>query len=136
MTPTRTSRRHHVEARSQAIQFLTTLPFFRTVDASTIERIASRCRPISARAEERVFTQGEACTHFYILAAGRVKCYRASPEGREQIMAIFERPGDAFCTTSAFSTGSYIVTAAAMNDATLYAIDVEAIRRLVPTCRV
>jgi CRP/FNR family transcriptional regulator len=129
-TPAQGASSQPVEARSKAIQFLTTLPAFRTVDASSIERIASRCRPISVRADEIIFTQGDACTHLYFLAVGRVKCYRASPAGREQILALFELPGDTFCTTSAFSTGSHIVTAAAMSDATLYAIDVEAMKRL------
>jgi CRP-like cAMP-binding protein len=68
--------------------------------------------------------------HLYILVAGRVKCYRANPEGREQILKVFERPGDIFCTTSAFSTGSHIVTAETLSDATLYAIDVETMKRV------
>ena len=59
-----------------------------------------------------------------------MKCFRASPEGREQILKVFEHPGDIFCTTSAFSTGSHIVTAEAMNDVDLYVIDVETIKRL------
>jgi len=129
-TPKPTAGGQHVEARSRAIQFLTPLPCFRTVEASAIEQIVSDCRRISAWAEESIFIEGEVCTHLYILVAGRVKCYRANPEGREQILAIFERPGDAFCTASAFSTGSHIVTAAAITNATLYAIDVEAIKRL------
>ena len=55
---------------------------------------------------------------------------RASPEGREQILKIFEQPGEIFCTTSAFSTGSHIVTAEAMSEVSLYVIDVETMKRI------
>jgi CRP-like cAMP-binding protein len=59
-----------------------------------------------------------------------VKCFRANPAGREQILKVFERPGDIFCTTSAFSTGSHIVTAEAMSEVSLYVIDVETMKRV------
>lgn len=70
------------------------------------------------------------CRDLYILVAGRVKCFLASAEGREQILKIFERPGDMFCVTSAFSTGSHIVSAEAMNDVSLYVIDIETMKRV------
>src|SRR4030095_1842834 len=49
--------------------------------------------------------------------------------GREQILKIFERPGEMFCTTSAFSTGSHIVSARAMNNVRLYLVDVDTMKR-------
>lgn len=119
-----------MEAQPDAIRFLGTLPFLARAGASVIREIASRCRPISVRPAQSIFTEGEPCRHVYILAAGRVKCYRASPEGREQILHVFERPGDIFCTTSAFSTGSHIVSAEALSEATLYVLDVETMKRI------
>jgi CRP-like cAMP-binding protein len=115
---------------TNAVRFLRTLPCFREVDADTIKRLGSRCRELSLRSAQQIFAEGDPCGRLYILAAGRVKCYRASPEGREQILKLFERPGDIFCTTSAFSTGSHIVTAETMSAVTLYAIDVETIKRI------
>jgi len=113
------------------IGFLTGLPSFKGVDAATIGTLAARCRPMSLRPAQSVFAEGDPCRHLYILEAGRVKCYRASPEGREQILKVFEHPGDIFCTTSAFSTGSHIVTAEAMSEATLYVVDIETMKRAV-----
>jgi CRP-like cAMP-binding protein len=95
-----------------------------------MKAIAARCRPTSRQAGETLFLEGDPCRDLYILVAGRVKCLRASPEGREQILKIFERPGDMFCMTSAFSTGSHIVTAEAMNDVSLYVIDVETMKHV------
>jgi len=51
---------------------------------------------MSRRLGEKVFTEGDPCRDPYILVAGRVKRYRASADGREQILRIFERPGDMF----------------------------------------
>jgi len=98
--------------------------------ASTMKTIASRCRPRSRQPGESLFREGEPCRDLYILVDGRVKCFRANPEGREQILKIFEQPGDIFCTTSAFSTGSHIVTAEAMSEVSLYVIDVETMKRV------
>lgn len=112
------------------IKVLTGLPTFAGVHVNTIKKIASRCRPVSLRAGEGLFLEGDPCRGLYILAAGRVKCYRTSPEGREQILKVLERPGDIFCTTAAFSTGTHIVTADAMTDTSLHVIDVETIRRV------
>lgn len=122
-----------MDAHSNTVRFLTSLPFLGGVGTATIRTIASRCRPMSLRPTQSIFTEGDPCGHLYILAAGRVKCYRASPEGREQVLKLFERPGDIFCTTSAFSTGSHIVTAEAMSETTLYVIDVETIKRVAQT---
>jgi CRP-like cAMP-binding protein len=113
-----------------AIQFLTSLSCFRGVGPTILREVASRCRPVSLSPSQSVFAEGDPCRHLYILAAGRVKCYRANPEGREQILRVFDPPGDIFCTTSAFSTGAHIVTAEALSEATLYMIDIETMKRV------
>jgi len=119
-----------MDPRSDAIRFLTSHPPFAEVEAATVKTIASRCRPVSRRPGEALFLEGDPCRDLYILVAGRVKCFRASPEGREQILKIFEQPGDMFCMTSAFNTGSHIVSAEAMNDVGLYVIDVGTMKRV------
>ncbi len=119
-----------MDEHAGATRFLTNLPCFRGVGAAMLHEVASRCRPRSLAPSQSVFTEGEPCREVYILVAGRVKCYRANPEGREQVLRVFDRPGDMFCTTSAFSTGTHIVTAEALGDATLYVIDVETMKRV------
>jgi len=118
-----------MDGHSDAIRFLKSLTHFAGLPSVTMKTIASRCRLKSRQAGENLFLEGDPCRDLYILVSGRVKCLRVSPEGREQILKIFERPGDMFCTTSAFSTGSHIVTAEAMNDVSLYVVDVETIKR-------
>jgi CRP/FNR family cyclic AMP-dependent transcriptional regulator len=122
---------HFPSTRPDVIRFLKSYPPFAGVETATLKTIAPRCRPTSRRPGETLFLEGDPCQDLYILVAGRVKCFRASPEGREQILRIFERPGDTFCTTSAFTTGAHIVSAEAMNDVSLYVIDVETMKRVV-----
>jgi len=119
-----------MQGHPDAILFLKSLTHFAGLQSATAKTIASRCRLRSRQAGENLFLEGDLCRDLYILVSGRVKCFRASSEGREQILKIFELPGDMFCTTSAFSTGSHIVTAEAMNDVTLYVIDVGTIKRV------
>jgi CRP-like cAMP-binding protein len=113
-----------------AIRFLKGHSAFAGIETATMKTMGARCRPQSRQPGESLFLEGDPCRDLYILVAGRVKCFRASPEGREQILKIFERPGDLFCTTSAFSTGSHIVSAEAMNEVSLYVIDVETMKRV------
>ena len=119
-----------MDPHPDAIRFLSSHPAFAGVEKATVRTLASRCRAKSGQPGETLFLEGDPCRDLYILVAGRVKCFRASPEGREQILKIFDRPGDMFCTTSAFSTGSHIVTAEAMNDVRVYVVDVETMKRV------
>src|SRR2546426_11764887 len=118
-----------MEPRRDTLLFLANHAPFSAVDAGTRKIVASHCQPISRRSGEAIFTEGDPCRDLYLLVTGRVKCVRANAEGREQILKVFERPGDVFCATSAFSTGSHIVTAQAMSDVQLYAVDVETMKR-------
>ena len=118
-----------MDTHAEAGRFLKSLPHFARVQSATINAIASRCRLKSWEAGRDLFLEGDPCQDLCILVSGRVKCLRASPEGREQILKIFEHPGEMFCTTSAFSTESHIVSARAMNDVRLYLVDVDTMKR-------
>jgi CRP-like cAMP-binding protein len=119
-----------MDSRRDPLQFLAQHPPFATVEAGTRKTVAAHCRAVSRRSGEAIFEEGDPCRDLYILVAGRVKCVRANAEGREQILKVFERPGDIFCATSAFTTGSHIVTAQAMTDVLLYAVNVETVKRV------
>jgi CRP-like cAMP-binding protein len=119
-----------MDARPDAIRFLKSHSPLASVEPATMRTIASRCRPKSAHPGDTLFLEGDRCRDLFILTGGRVKCIRSSSDGREQILKIFEQPGEMFCMTSAFSTGSHIVTAVAMTDVSLYVIDVETMKRV------
>ena len=59
-----------------------------------------------------------------------MSCYRANADGREQILRVFERPGDTFCIASAFSTGIHIVSARSVTRTRLLLLDVLTVKRV------
>jgi len=98
---------------------------FCVLDSTTIAAVANRCRMKSLPAGQLLFVEGDACRDVHVLVDGRVKCYRASSEGREQTLRLIDRPGDTFCLTSAFTTGGNIVSAQTQTYTRLCSIDVE-----------
>jgi CRP-like cAMP-binding protein len=85
-----------MRSHPDAVQFLSAHSPFVGLEPAAMKLLASRCRLRSRQLGESLFREGKPCRDLYILIAGRVKCVRASPEGREQILNIFDRPGDVF----------------------------------------
>lgn len=112
-------------------QFLKDVPYFSGLSLTSREVLAARCKPKALRAGQFVFLEGDPCSALYIVESGKVKCYRASADGREQTMKVFDQPGDTFCVASAFQAGHHIVTAQAMTDTRLHALDVDTIKHVV-----
>ena len=112
------------------VALLNTVPYFAGLDHTVRKTIAERCQPRSFQAGQCVFTEGERCQHLYILESGRVKFYRTSADGREQILRVFDRPGDTFCLASAFRAGSHVVSARAAAETRLRLLDVDTVSRL------
>ncbi|MFY9269642.1 MAG: Crp/Fnr family transcriptional regulator [Candidatus Manganitrophaceae bacterium] len=92
--------------------------------------LADHCQSKCFRAGQFVFMEGDLCQHLYILESGRVKFFRTSAEGREQILKVFDRPGDTFCIPSAFCTGRHIVSASALTETRLRLLDLDTLNRV------
>ena len=67
-----------------------------------------------------IFTEGEEAAGLYVLHAGRVKIYKLSSEGKEQILHIFG-PGEPFGEVAVFAGGQFPAYAEALEvSATLF----------------
>ncbi|HEY9479578.1 MAG TPA: cyclic nucleotide-binding domain-containing protein, partial [Gemmatimonadaceae bacterium] len=64
------------------------LPIFVELDDVAIARLAERCVARTVSAGHVLFTAGEACRGLYIVERGRVRIYRTSPEGKEQVLHV------------------------------------------------
>jgi CRP/FNR family transcriptional regulator len=113
-----------------SIQRLNTVPYPTCLDPTVLATIAARCQRKWLRRGQFVFMEGEPCQHLYTLESGRVKCYRVNADGREQIVKVFDRPGDTFCIPSAFNTGKHIVTARTVTGTWLHLMDIEMVKHL------
>lgn len=119
-----------MNAADAMVRLLKAVPYFAGLGSDVLNTLAARCQSKAVQAGQPVFTEGDSCRHLYILESGRVKFYRASAEGREQVMKVFDQPGDTFCIPSAFRTGTHIVSARAVTDARLRLLDVDTVNRL------
>ena len=79
-------------------------------DLQRLERIG---RSKSLAKGEILFAQGEEATGFYVVAKGRVKVYRLSPKGRQQILHVLG-PGEALAEVALFSDARYPAWAEAL----------------------
>jgi CRP/FNR family transcriptional regulator len=108
-------------------------PGFADVDTVALRALAASSRPKFFASGKMVFMEGDPCGSLYILEHGRVHFFRSNTEGREQILKVFEHPGDMFCIVSAFSTGQHIVSARAASETRLRLLDMNAVNRFVQT---
>lgn len=71
---------------------------------------------------ERLFDQGDPCTHFFFVLSGIVKLCRVAPSGEEKVMDLV-RHGHYFAEAVMFMGGRYPVHARALEATRLVALD-------------
>jgi CRP/FNR family transcriptional regulator len=74
--------------------------------------------PKRVKRREILFTDGEEARGFYVVLSGKMKIYKVSPEGKEQILHIVSSP-DAFAEAALFLEGTYPAFAEALSDSQL-----------------
>lgn len=99
-------------------QFLTTTPIFRNLPAEQLASIAQIARTKPYNKGEVVFWEGDEGNGFYIVRMGRVKVFKQSSEGKEQILHLFE-VGEHFAEVPAFDGKSFPASAAAVEKSEL-----------------
>lgn len=67
---------------------------------------------------EVIFDEGDVAQGFYIVASGRVKVYKLSPEGKERILHVIQ-PGGNFAEAAIFGDGMYPASAEPLEKSTL-----------------
>jgi len=80
--------------------------FFAQLGGGDLDALAGIALKRGFGADEMIFAEGEESGGFYLLDAGRVKIYKLSGSGREQILRIVE-PGGIFGEAAVFSGSAY-----------------------------
>lgn len=84
--------------------------------------------------DETIILEGASCRAAYFIAAGEVRVYRASVQGRQQVLVQLG-PGQAFNTVPPFERdGVNHATVEAITPVTLFSIHIEDLRRLIWSC--
>ncbi len=113
----------------RVVETLRAAPLFAALSDDGLEAVAGQ---VSIRAVARngfVFRRGAPCAGLHIVVEGRVKVYRASPDGREQILHV-EGPGRPLAELPLFDGGPYPASARALEDSRLLFLSRDAFQRL------
>ncbi|MGC1659596.1 MAG: Crp/Fnr family transcriptional regulator [Candidatus Acidiferrales bacterium] len=91
-------------------------PLFASLTDKEMEALAGR---VNNRRFERgalLFSEGDPCTGLFLVASGKIRIFKLSPTGREQVLAV-EGPGSSFAELPVFDGGNYPASASALEDA-------------------
>lgn len=99
-------------------QILKSAPLFAALDDSELSSLAARCGIRPYAAGESLFSEGEPCKGLYIVVSGRIRIFKTSSSGREQVLAI-EGPGASVAELPVFDGGPYPASGSALETSEL-----------------
>jgi CRP/FNR family transcriptional regulator len=77
---------------------------------------------------ELLFSEGDACRGLHIVASGKLRIFKSSPSGREQVLAV-EGPGGSVAELPVFDGGPYPASVSAVEDSQILFISRDDFRR-------
>jgi CRP/FNR family transcriptional regulator len=93
--------------------------FFDDLPGDDLEALGGVMFQRQYRAGQIVLLEGAASSVLYVVQAGRLKLFKTSARGREQVLRLL-RPGDMFNEVAVFDEGPNPASAQAIQDCTLY----------------
>jgi CRP/FNR family transcriptional regulator len=106
---------------SHALEILRRVPIFNGLTETELQFLAERAVPRNYSKGELLFTEGDPCAGLFVIQSGRVRIFKSSLNGREQVLAV-EGPGSSVAELPLFDGGNYPASTAALNDAKVYFI--------------
>ena len=88
-------------------------PLFASLNDPELSLVAARSSTRSYAAGELLFSEGEACRGLYVVMSGRIRIFKISRSGREQVLAI-EGAGRSVAELPVFDGGNYPASAVAV----------------------
>jgi len=90
-------------------------PLFEALTGEEIRGLAGHVTRKNFQRGEQLFAEGDPCTGLYLVATGKIRIFKLSASGREQILAV-EGPGSSFAELPVFDGGTYPASASALED--------------------
>ncbi len=115
--------------------FLRSVPYFSTLDPEEIKRIEKATLERSFAKGGMLFLEGEPCRGLYLVKSGRIRIFKSSPEGREQVL-LTAGAGTTFNDVPVFDGGPNPANASALEPSIVYIIPRETLLALVASCPV
>ena len=122
------------ESSAAISEMLRQMAIFSGLEDSAIHQLAARCVSRDFGAGRVLFTAGDTCRGLYMIQSGRVRIYRTSADGKEQVLHI-EGPGRPVAELPLFDGGPYPASAITVEPSRLIFLardDLEAMYREHP----
>ena len=106
------------DTQSRKTKALTRVPIFSGLAENEVSFLSQRSVMRQYQAGEQIFGEGEPCQGLYVVETGRIKIFKTSTGGREQVLSI-DGPGSSVAELPVFDGGSYPASAAAVTDSVM-----------------
>src|SRR5271169_6487172 len=93
-----------------ALELLRDFPFFAGLDEQTYAELLANAHTRRYGKGETLFLEGEPCKGLFFVQSGRIKIYKLSEAGREQIIHV-QHAGDAIAELPLFDNEPYPASA-------------------------
>jgi CRP/FNR family transcriptional regulator len=101
--------------RSDLGEALQRTALFASLSPSEVQLLAARTARKVFRSGEVLFHEGDACRGLHIIARGRIRIFKSSASGREQVLAV-NVPGETIAEVPVFDGGPYPASAIALEE--------------------
>ena len=112
------------------VTFLKSITYFSVLNVAELESVKSLFSEKTVQRGEVILMEGNLSDTLFFVAAGAVKVFKTSAQGKEQILNI-ARPGEALNDVPVFDGGSNPVSAQALGPVTIYGIKKEKLQTLM-----
>jgi CRP/FNR family transcriptional regulator len=109
----RRERMPKTPTRGTSVDVLRRVPYFASLPAAELGRLAARCTARSLGPGQALFEEGQPCRGLLVVAEGLVEVRQISLRGREQVFHT-EGPGATLGEGPLFDGGGYIASAVAL----------------------
>ncbi|MGD9076609.1 MAG: Crp/Fnr family transcriptional regulator [Desulfobacteraceae bacterium] len=103
----------------EIVKHIASIPLFEDLPREQQEDLAMIVVDQVFKRGQTIFTEGDDATGFYVGITGRVKIYKLSFEGKEQILHIFG-PGEPFGEVPVFTGQNFPANAQAMDESRIF----------------
>jgi CRP/FNR family transcriptional regulator len=90
-------------------------PLFSSLPDDDLRRVAAIAVLRRYAKKEAIFREGDRADGFFVISSGKVKVFKLSDEGKEQVLHVLE-PGQSFAEAAIFEGGVYPAHAEALAD--------------------
>ncbi len=104
-----------------ALEILRRVRIFNGLTETELRFLAERALPRAYKKGELLFTEGDPCTGLFVIESGKVRIFKSSSNGREQVLTV-EGPGSSVAELPLFDGGNYPASTAAIENASIYFI--------------